>query len=190
MQTIIKDRVSVKLYEMADPANNKNAHSRVKALAALAELHGLYQPVSFTLPTLEQLNATRGSNERGALQYRTGPMAAAQRQAGAGAGHEFRPASCGSLCRLASLHMLRQEVLQPGRCRCSHVPTLQRRHAARKLVTLDNHKHHSGRGIANRSSIIQRAQPQGISSLLEATLRPVLVAGLFWLINHPAAIGR
>lgn len=57
MQSIIKDRVSVKLYEMADPANNKNAHSRVKALAALAELHGLYQSVSFTMPTLEQLNA-------------------------------------------------------------------------------------------------------------------------------------
>ena len=57
MQSIIKDRVSVKLYEMADPANNKNAHLRVKALAALAELYGLNQPVSFTLPTLEQLNA-------------------------------------------------------------------------------------------------------------------------------------
>jgi len=53
MQTIIKDRVSAKLYEMADPAN-KNAHSRVKALAALAELHGLYQPERYTMPTLEQ----------------------------------------------------------------------------------------------------------------------------------------
>lgn len=91
----------------------------------------------------------------------------------------FDPPPCGSLCRLASLLLLRQKVLQPRRCRRSHVLTLQRRHAARKLVTLDNHKHHSGRGIANRSSIIQRAQPQGISSLLDATLRPVLVAGLF-----------
>lgn len=63
MQTIIKDRVSVKLYEMADPANNKNAHARVKALAALAELHGLYQPVSFTMPTLEQLNAAIASHK-------------------------------------------------------------------------------------------------------------------------------
>ena len=56
MQSIIKDRVSAKLYEMADPANNKNAHSRVKALSALAELHGLYQPERYTMPTLEQLN--------------------------------------------------------------------------------------------------------------------------------------
>ncbi len=63
MQTIIKDRVSVKLYEMADPANNKNAHSRVKALAALAELHGLYQPVSFTMPSLDQLNAAIASHK-------------------------------------------------------------------------------------------------------------------------------
>lgn len=62
MQTIIKDRVSAKLYEMADPANNKNANSRVKALAALAELHGLYQPVSFTMPSLEQLNAAIASH--------------------------------------------------------------------------------------------------------------------------------
>ena len=57
MQAVTKDRISAKLYELADPKRNKNAHSRVKALAALAELHGLYQPVSFTLPTLEQLNA-------------------------------------------------------------------------------------------------------------------------------------
>lgn len=56
MQSIIKDRVSAKLYEMADPANNKNANSRVKALSALAELHGLYQPERYTMPTLEQLN--------------------------------------------------------------------------------------------------------------------------------------
>lgn len=63
MQTIIKDRVSVKLYEMADPANNKNANARVKALAALAELHGLHQPVSFTMPTLDQLNAAIASHK-------------------------------------------------------------------------------------------------------------------------------
>jgi hypothetical protein len=57
MQTIIKDRVSAKLYELADPANNRNADKRVKALAALAELYGLHQPVSFTLPTLDELDA-------------------------------------------------------------------------------------------------------------------------------------
>lgn len=59
MQTIIKDRVSAKLYELADPANNKNANSRVKALSALAELYGLNQTqtVYITVPTLEQLDA-------------------------------------------------------------------------------------------------------------------------------------
>ena len=39
MQSIIKDRVSAKLYEMADPANNKYANARVKAFATLAELN-------------------------------------------------------------------------------------------------------------------------------------------------------
>ncbi|WP_368216359.1 hypothetical protein [Aeromonas sp. R2-3] len=63
MQSIIKDRVSAKLYEMADPANSKNANSRVKALAALAELHGHYQPMSFAMPTLEQLNAAIASHQ-------------------------------------------------------------------------------------------------------------------------------
>lgn len=59
MQSIIKDRVSAKLYELASPANNRNANSRVKALVALAELHGLNQPqtVYVTLPTLAQLDA-------------------------------------------------------------------------------------------------------------------------------------
>ena len=58
-QSHIKDRISVKLYELADPANNRNANSRVKALVALAELYGLNQPqtVYVTLPTLEQLDA-------------------------------------------------------------------------------------------------------------------------------------
>ena len=58
-QSHIKDRISVKLYELADPANNRNANSRVKALIALAELYGLNQPqtVYVTVPTLEQLDA-------------------------------------------------------------------------------------------------------------------------------------
>lgn len=57
MQGILKDRVSAKLYQSADPATNKNADKRVKALAALAELYGLHQPVSFTLPTLAEVEA-------------------------------------------------------------------------------------------------------------------------------------
>lgn len=58
-QSHIKDRISIKLYELADPANNKNANSRVKALIALAELYGLNQPqmVYITVPTLEQIDA-------------------------------------------------------------------------------------------------------------------------------------
>jgi hypothetical protein len=44
--------VSERLYQLADPRRNKDADSRVKALAAL---YGLQQPVSFTLPTLEQI---------------------------------------------------------------------------------------------------------------------------------------
>lgn len=56
-QAITKDRVSAKLYELADPRRNKSADKRVKALAALAELYGLHQPVSFTVPTLEQIEA-------------------------------------------------------------------------------------------------------------------------------------
>lgn len=57
MQAIMKDRVSAKLYEMADPRRNKSADRRLKALVALAELYGLHQPqaVYITVPTLEQL---------------------------------------------------------------------------------------------------------------------------------------
>lgn len=57
MQSITKDRVSARLYELADPKRNKNADARVKALTALAELYGLHQPERYTLPTLEQINA-------------------------------------------------------------------------------------------------------------------------------------
>ena len=57
MQAVTKDRIAAHLYELADPKRNKNADARVKALAALAELYDLYPPVSFTLPTLEQIEA-------------------------------------------------------------------------------------------------------------------------------------
>lgn len=57
MQAVTKDRISARLYELADPKRNKNADARVKALAALAELYDLHPPVSFTLPTLEQIEA-------------------------------------------------------------------------------------------------------------------------------------
>lgn len=62
-QAITKDRVSERLYQMADPRRNKDADSRVKALAALAELYGLHQPVSFPMPTLEQINAAIASHK-------------------------------------------------------------------------------------------------------------------------------
>ncbi|MFL9498659.1 hypothetical protein ACJMQP_01245 [Rhodopseudomonas palustris] len=41
MQAVTKDRISAKLYELADPKRNKNADARVRALAALAELYGI-----------------------------------------------------------------------------------------------------------------------------------------------------
>jgi hypothetical protein len=63
-QAITKDRVSERLYQMADPRRNKDADSRVKALAALAELYGLHQPVSFPVPTLEQIEAAIASHKR------------------------------------------------------------------------------------------------------------------------------
>jgi hypothetical protein len=62
-QAITKDRVSERLYQMADPRRNKDADSRVKALAALAELYGLHQPVSFPVPTLEQIEAAIASHK-------------------------------------------------------------------------------------------------------------------------------
>lgn len=58
-QEHMKDWISACLYQLADPARNKDADSRVDALIALSELHGLHQPqtVYFTVPTLEQLDA-------------------------------------------------------------------------------------------------------------------------------------
>lgn len=55
------------------PGGTKDAEIRAKALAALAELYGLHQSVSYTLPTLEQIElrlpAVRCSNERGTRHY-------------------------------------------------------------------------------------------------------------------------
>lgn len=65
MQSITKDRVSARLYEMADPKRNKNADTRVKALAALAELYRLHQPERYTMPTLEQINAAIAEHTEG-----------------------------------------------------------------------------------------------------------------------------
>lgn len=56
----MRDWISACLYQMADPARNKDAESRVQALIALSELHGLNQPRAVhvvTLPTLEQIEA-------------------------------------------------------------------------------------------------------------------------------------
>ena len=58
-QEHMKDWISACLYQLADPAHNKDDKARVQALIALAELHGLNQPqtVYVTLPTLAQLDA-------------------------------------------------------------------------------------------------------------------------------------
>lgn len=54
-QEHMKDWISACLYQLADPAHNKDDKARVQALIALSELHGLTvapkpQPVYVTLP--------------------------------------------------------------------------------------------------------------------------------------------
>ena len=60
-QEHMKDWISFCLYQLADPARNKDGESRVDALIALSELHGITAPravhVSMPLPTLEQIEA-------------------------------------------------------------------------------------------------------------------------------------
>jgi mannose/cellobiose epimerase-like protein (N-acyl-D-glucosamine 2-epimerase family) len=55
----MRDWIAACLYQLADPAHNKDAYSRVQALIALSELHGLAAPrvVHMTVPTLEQIDA-------------------------------------------------------------------------------------------------------------------------------------
>ncbi len=55
----MKDWISFCLYQLADPTRNKDAVSRVEALIALSELHGITAPrvVNVTLPTLEEIEA-------------------------------------------------------------------------------------------------------------------------------------
>lgn len=61
----MKDWISACLYQLADPARNKDADSRVEALIALSELHGLAAPraVHVTMSSLEQLNAAIASHQ-------------------------------------------------------------------------------------------------------------------------------
>ena len=60
-QEHMKDWISFCLYQLADPARNKDGKSRVDALIALSELHGITAPhavhVSMPLPALEQIEA-------------------------------------------------------------------------------------------------------------------------------------
>lgn len=61
----MRDWINFCLFRLADPALNKNGDSRVEALIALSELHGLNQPrtVYVTLPTLEQIEAEIANRE-------------------------------------------------------------------------------------------------------------------------------
>lgn len=61
----MKDWISACLYQLADPARNKDGDSRVEALIALSELHGITARrfVYVTLPTLEQIKAEIASHE-------------------------------------------------------------------------------------------------------------------------------
>lgn len=58
-QAHIRDWIVFSLNRLANPAMNKDGESRVQALIALSELHGLAAPraVHVTLPTLEQIEA-------------------------------------------------------------------------------------------------------------------------------------
>lgn len=55
----MKDWISACLYQLAEPARNKDAKSRKQALIALSELHGITasRVVHLTLPKLEQVKA-------------------------------------------------------------------------------------------------------------------------------------
>lgn len=46
----MKSWISFCLYQLSDPIYNKDALSRVKALTALSDLHGLNAPTSFAVP--------------------------------------------------------------------------------------------------------------------------------------------
>lgn len=64
-KALMRDWISASLYQLADPVRNKDAESRVQALIALCELHGLNQPhaVHVTFPTLEQINTSIASHQ-------------------------------------------------------------------------------------------------------------------------------
>lgn len=59
----LKDWVSFCLFQLADPAHNKDVDSQLEALIFLSELHGLNQPETFIVPTLEQLNEEIASHQ-------------------------------------------------------------------------------------------------------------------------------
>jgi hypothetical protein len=64
-QAHIRDWIVFSLNRLANPAMNKDGESRVQALIALSELHGLAAPraVHVTLPTLEEINAAIASHK-------------------------------------------------------------------------------------------------------------------------------
>lgn len=58
-QAHVRDWISFRLYQLADPGHNKDGDSRVDALVALSELHGLHQSpaVRVAVPTLGAVEA-------------------------------------------------------------------------------------------------------------------------------------
>lgn len=49
----MRDYISFCLYQLSEPAHNKDDDARVQALIALSDLHGLAAPRVLTLPTLD-----------------------------------------------------------------------------------------------------------------------------------------
>jgi hypothetical protein len=52
----MRDWISACLYQLADPARNKDANSRVQALIALSELHGIAAPRAVHVTLLADLH--------------------------------------------------------------------------------------------------------------------------------------
>lgn len=65
------DWIRFGLYQLADPAHNKDGESRVDALIALSELHGVVTPFRWRVPMLGEIDAELANRKvRGVLDYR------------------------------------------------------------------------------------------------------------------------
>jgi hypothetical protein len=67
----MQDWISFCLYQLSDPPHNKDGESRVDALIALSNLHGLVTPCRWRVPTVREIDAELANRKvRGVLDYR------------------------------------------------------------------------------------------------------------------------